>query len=128
MRTVISILLIALLSACVSSRRATTEVKTYTLGSGTVSLIDTTRTRYAIEVITRYERDTVVETIYRKTGEELRGITYVRDTLYIHARDTVYTTKEVAVNAPSTGRPVWVGLALGTIVLAIIIVIARIKL
>lgn len=61
----------------------------YLAGRGVTYTVDTTRTRYTVEVINEFARDTLVRTIYREIGDERKGRTQLNDTVYIYRVDTV---------------------------------------
>lgn len=74
-------------TACAPKKQ--TQRTEYLTGRGVTYTVDTTRTRYTIEVVNEYTRDTLVRTIYRETGDERKGMTQLHDTVYIYRVDTV---------------------------------------
>ncbi len=74
-------------TACAPKKQ--TQRTEYLTGRGVTYTVDTTRTRYTVEVINEFSRDTLVRTIYRETGDERKGRAQLNDTVYIYRVDTV---------------------------------------
>ena len=85
---VIAICLLVVATASCAPKKKTQHTE-YLAGRGVTYTVDTTRTRYTVEVINEFARDTLVRTIYRETGDERKGRTQLNDTVYIYRVDTV---------------------------------------
>ena len=75
------------LPGCVSARRVSGSE--LTARHTTTYTVDTTHTRYTLELVHEYLRDTLVRTIYREVSDERKGATQLHDTVYIDREDTV---------------------------------------
>lgn len=113
-------LLIAFLAMIVATScgsRRHMEMREIVAERGVSLSVDTSRLQYVIEVYNEFSRDTLVRSLYRERGERTEGRSHYRDTLYIHTRDTVYTSKSLPSEG-GTGKPLikwWHWLVIGAV-------------
>ena len=113
-------LLIAFLAMIVATScgsRRHMEMREIVAERGVSLSVDTSRLQYVIEVYNEFSRDTLVRSLYREQGERTMGRSHYRDTLYIHTRDTVYTSQSLPSEG-GTGKPLikwWHWLMIGAV-------------
>lgn len=90
---------LAMIVATSCGSRRHMETREIVAERGVSLSVDTSRLQYVIEVYNEFSRDTLVRSLYRERGERTEGRSHYRDTLYIHTRDTVYTSQSL----PSEG-------------------------
>lgn len=111
----LAFLVVIVATSCGSRRRM--EMREVVVERGVSLSVDTSRLQYVIEVYNEFSRDTLVRSLYREQGERTEGRSHYRDTLYIHTRDTVYTSQSLPSEG-GTGKPLikwWHWLAMGAI-------------
>lgn len=113
-------LLIAFLAMIVATScgsRRHMEMREIVAERGVSLSVDTSRLQYVIEVYNEFSRDTLVRSLYRERGERTEGRSHYGDTLYIHTRDTVYTSQSLPSEG-GNGKPLikwWHWLMIGAV-------------
>lgn len=108
---------LAMIVATSCGSRRHMEMREIVAERGVSLSVDTSRLQYVIEVYNEFSRDTLVRSLYREQGERTEGRSHYRDTLYIHTRDTVYTSQSLPSEG-GTGKPLikwWHWLAIGAV-------------
>lgn len=108
---------LAMIVATSCGSRRHMEMREIVAERGVSLSVDTSRLQYVIEVYNEFSRDTLVRSLYREQGERTEGRSHYRDTLYIHTRDTVYTSQSLPSEG-GTGKPLikwWHWLAMGAV-------------
>lgn len=111
----LAFLVVIVVTSCGSRRHM--EMREIVADRGISLSVDTSRLQYVIEVYNEFSRDTLVRSLYREQGERTEGRSHYRDTLYIHTRDTVYTSQSLPSEG-GTGKPLikwWHWLAMGAV-------------
>lgn len=114
--TLLLAFLVGIVATSCGSRRHM-EMREIVAERGVSLSVDTSRLQYVIEVYNEFSRDTLVRSLYREQGERTEGRSHYRDTLYIHTRDTVYTSHSLPSEG-GTGKPLikwWHWLAMGAV-------------
>lgn len=108
---------LAMIVATSCGSRRLMEMREIVAERGVSLSVDTSRLQYVIEVYNEFSRDTLVRSLYREQGERTEGRSHYRDTLYIHTRDTVYTSQSLPSEG-GTGKPLikwWHWLMIGAV-------------
>lgn len=111
----VAFLVVIVATSCGSRRHM--EMREIVAERGVSLSVDTSRLQYVIEVYNEFSRDTLVRSLYRERGERTEGRSHYRDTLYIHTRDTVYTSQSLPSEG-GTGKPLikwWHWLIIGAV-------------